>query len=79
LKFIQHLLQDTTILFSFYSINTSTEYWKDPEIFMPERFLDENGLLLPHEKVIPFGLGKQFWIILKCYADFCTMVLEKRL
>ncbi|XP_068913285.1 probable cytochrome P450 305a1 [Tenebrio molitor] len=53
------LPKDTTILLSLHSINNNAEYWKDPENFMPERFLDENGLLLPHEKLLSFGSGRR--------------------
>ena len=33
--------------------------WKDPEIFRPERFLDEHGNVLKPEEFIPFSMGKQ--------------------
>jgi len=33
------------------------EYWKDPENFRPERFLDEKHMIAGSEHVIPFGLG----------------------
>ncbi|RZB41731.1 cytochrome P450 305a1, partial [Asbolus verrucosus] len=51
--------ENTTVLISFYSVHNDKKYWKDPEVFRPERFLDENGLLLSQEKLIPFGLGKR--------------------
>lgn len=30
-------------------------------MFRPERFLDNDGKLLPHDRMIPFGLGKIFF------------------
>lgn len=33
-------------------------YWKDPEVFRPERFIDDKGMLIHHDNLIPFGLGK---------------------
>jgi len=34
------------------------QFWKDPENFRPERFLDEDHKIFRSENVIPFGLGK---------------------
>lgn len=33
------------------------DFWKDPYVFRPERFLDETGQLVVPERFIPFGLG----------------------
>lgn len=34
--------------------------WKEPELFQPERFLDEMGTFSPKlDKSIPFGAGKR--------------------
>ena len=36
------------------------EYWGDPEIFRPERFLDPHtGLVIRKERFVPFGFGKR--------------------
>ncbi len=35
-------------------------YFKNPEIFNPSRFIDENGKFVHDEHVIPFGLGKRY-------------------
>ena len=34
------------------------EYWNDPHIFRPERFLLADGELKREERFIPFGKGK---------------------
>ena len=34
-------------------------YFKDPEIFNPERFLDENGKFFSPPELMPFGIGKR--------------------
>lgn len=52
-----YIPKDTTILISLYSVHMSPEIWGDPEVFRPERFLDEEGKITSHEKFIPFGLG----------------------
>lgn len=59
-QFRQYLIpSDTVILVSLYSLNMDKDYWKDPENFRPERFLNENDEYIPHsEQFFPFGLGK---------------------
>jgi methyl farnesoate epoxidase/farnesoate epoxidase len=42
-----------------YSVNNSKKYWGDPEVFRPERFLDNQGCLMKDERLIPFGIGKR--------------------
>jgi cytochrome P450 len=34
------------------------DVWGDPEIFRPERFLDENMNIINSEKILAFGAGK---------------------
>lgn len=60
-KFYQyHIPKDTVTLVSLYSLNMDKEYWKDPDMFRPERFLNENNEYLQHaEQFFPFGLGKR--------------------
>lgn len=51
--------KEAIMLVSLYSLNMDKDYWRDPHIFRPERFLNEDGALLQHaEQFIPFGLGK---------------------
>lgn len=49
-------------MFSNYSLLMDQHVWGDPEIFRPERFLDESGQLLKNSDSLknftPFGLGK---------------------
>ena len=35
-----------------------------PDEFIPERFLDKDGLFVPHPNVVPFGVGKR-----KCLGE----------
>ena len=46
-----------------YEIMHDQEYWGDPEVFRPERFLDqETGKFKGSERLVPFGLGKRMCI-----------------
>ncbi|KAL1517668.1 hypothetical protein ABEB36_001403 [Hypothenemus hampei] len=54
----------TTALYSIHAVHQDKEYWKDPENFRPERFLDENNNIVSQERILTFGLGKR-----KCLGD----------
>lgn len=62
-KFGDYIIPKNAImLVSLYSLNMDTEYWKDPMVFRPERFLDDEGKLIQHiDQFLPFGLGMS-WI-----------------
>lgn len=59
-KFFNHIIpKDTVMIVSLYSLNMDREYWKDPHVFRPERFLNSSGELIQHsEQFFPFGLGR---------------------
>lgn len=51
--------KDTLALVSLYSLHMDETYWKDPEVFRPERFLDKENKLVNHEfNFLPFGHGR---------------------
>ncbi|XP_046571274.1 cytochrome P450 2U1-like [Haliotis rubra] len=59
-----HIPENTTVLFSMWSIHHDENFWERPFEYIPERFLDQNGDLLPssHEKrrrLVAFSLGKR--------------------
>ena len=48
----------TMILYNVYAVQHDERYWGDPEVFRPERWIDENGKLLSHSThFMPFGIG----------------------
>ncbi|XP_065079380.1 methyl farnesoate epoxidase-like [Ochlerotatus camptorhynchus] len=52
--------KNTITMVSLYSLHMDKEYWGDPEVFRPERFLNETGdKLVNHEYFLPFGSGKR--------------------
>ncbi|KAH1003748.1 hypothetical protein HUJ04_003617 [Dendroctonus ponderosae] len=51
--------KETTVLLNLHSVHHDQNYWKDPAVFRPERFLDENSNLICQDRVLTFGLGKR--------------------
>lgn len=50
--------QDTIVILNFYSVHNDKKFWKQPEVFNPERFLDGEGKFRQISGAIPFGIGK---------------------
>jgi len=48
-----------TVIINLYSAHRESSSWKNPEDFIPERFLDSSGKVVGKEKVIPFSQGKR--------------------
>ena len=53
-----------TILFTFqYAINHDKNYWQNPHLFNPNRFLDESGKFISTWKsFLPFEIGKRICV-----------------
>ncbi|XP_019508372.1 PREDICTED: vitamin D 25-hydroxylase isoform X2 [Hipposideros armiger] len=49
----------TTVITNLYSVHFDEKYWRDPEIFYPERFLDSSGYFSKKEALVPFSLGRR--------------------
>jgi cytochrome P450 len=54
------LPKGSNLLFSVYEIHRHPDFWKDPETFIPERFLDENTKF--SKNYFPFGAGPRMCI-----------------
>uniref|UniRef100_A0A4W4DYG1 Cytochrome P450, family 2, subfamily AE, polypeptide 1 n=1 Tax=Electrophorus electricus TaxID=8005 RepID=A0A4W4DYG1_ELEEL len=52
-----NIAKGTMIMTNLTAVFTDKEYWKHPETFNPENFLDEEGQFCKHEHFIPFSLG----------------------
>ena len=50
--------KNAVYLTNIYSVHMDQEYWKDPEVFRPERFM-QDGKFRVDERNIPFGIGKR--------------------
>ena len=44
----------TVVACNMHKFHMDEDYWKDPEVFNPDRFLDG-----PKEQFIPYGMGKR--------------------
>jgi len=42
---------------NFWAVHNDETYWEKPEIFNPDRFLDEKGNFVRSSHVIPFSVG----------------------
>jgi ecdysteroid 25-hydroxylase CYP306A1 len=49
----------TLILPLFWAVNHDTRLWEKPDIFSPERFLDQSGELYPNDNLVQFQSGKR--------------------
>ncbi|XP_012279451.1 probable cytochrome P450 303a1 [Orussus abietinus] len=49
--------KDTMIIANFNTVLMG-EFWGDPEVFRPERFLNEDGKVTIPDRYLPFGFGK---------------------
>ena len=50
--------KDTVYIYNIYSVHKDQAYWKDPEVFRPERFIVDQKFKAD-ERNIPFGIGKR--------------------
>ena len=57
----QSVPEETIVWFFLPEINTDTREWNEPDVFKPERFLDENGDMIHSEikREMSFGLGRR--------------------
>ncbi|XP_069682422.1 probable cytochrome P450 304a1 [Periplaneta americana] len=51
--------KDTLMVVNLWSFHNDPEFWEDPEVYRPERFLDVHGQLLKKDYSLPFGAGKR--------------------
>lgn len=53
--------QNCQILASVFDIHYDPTYWKNPDVFDPNRFYDSgSNAFVPNERLIPFLIGKRF-------------------
>ena len=52
----------TAIYANLWAVMHDKYYWKDPNEFRPERFLDSDGQFQRDDRCVPFSLGKRYCI-----------------
>ena len=51
---------ETVVIFNQYAIHHDENYWKDPDDFQPERFINEEGkFAIPNKSFLPFSAGRR--------------------
>ncbi|XP_071452780.1 methyl farnesoate epoxidase-like [Hetaerina americana] len=59
-EFRGHVIpKNAQIFLNLYELHHDPDIWGDPQNFRPERFLNDEGKLIRHEALIPFGIGKR--------------------
>ncbi len=71
----------TKLLVNQFSILNDSRYWKNPEIFNPDRFLDceQHFITTPMPAFIPFGTGKRICVGDKFAINMLFLVLTRLL
>lgn len=77
-----HIPKDSMVLINLYAAHFDKDYWGDPEIIRPERFLCNDGtMMIKHEAFFPFGHGKRICVgeamARKEIFLFLTSILQK--
>ncbi|GAU95082.1 hypothetical protein RvY_06759 [Ramazzottius varieornatus] len=63
--------KDTTVFVDYVNIHHSDVYYKDPMVFRPERFLDDQGKFVSSPHSLPFATGRRM-----CSGDhFAKMIV----
>lgn len=60
-KLEQYIIpRNTLVLFHLQAAHNDHTYWKRPQEFRPDRFLEENGEEIKHECFFPFSVGENY-------------------
>ncbi len=57
---IKYILFCNQVIPNLWRVHRDPNYWTDPDVFRPERFLDQKGQFVKDTHVIPFSLGE--WV-----------------
>ena len=51
------LPKDTQVWFNLYQMNYNAELWDEPNVFKPERFINEKGDVEKPQQWVPYSIG----------------------
>nr|CAD7611020.1 unnamed protein product [Timema genevievae] len=65
----------TVVFLNNYELNIGEQYWSNPQLFQPERFLSKEGNVTKPEYFIPFSTGKRMCIGQRLVQGFSFILL----
>nr|CAD7406546.1 unnamed protein product [Timema poppensis] len=65
----------TVVFLNNYELNIGDQYWSNPQLFQPERFLSKEGNVTKPEYFIPFSTGKRMCIGQRLVQGFSFILL----
>ncbi|CAH1103677.1 unnamed protein product [Psylliodes chrysocephalus] len=71
----------TMIFINNYDLNVSSDYWENPNEFIPERFLSASGNVVKPNHFIPFSTGKRTCIgqrLVQCFSFIILATLLQK-
>ena len=68
---------DAIVLADYDSLNHDQREWKNPEVFQPKRFIDEDGSVLKCDHFAPFFLGNVYLFSYFCFHDNYNKYMRK--
>ncbi|ODM94793.1 Methyl farnesoate epoxidase [Orchesella cincta] len=69
----------TYVIANIHGMHHNKDYWKDPDTFCPERFLDADGKYKPDARLKPFGFGKRLCLGARHHIDPFTISPSSKL
>lgn len=76
-KYNLHLPKGALVDLALYAILNDAEYWPEPELFKPERFLPENKHEIVPDAYCPFGIGPRHCIGMRFSLTEAKLALAK--
>lgn len=69
----------TNISLAYHSLLNDSDYWKDPEVFDPDRFLPENKEKIVPGSYVPFGIGPRHCVGMRFSLTETKLAIAKLL
>ncbi len=63
------------VLSNLWHVHHDPDVWEDPEVFRPERFLDEAGKVVVPPHFIPFSIGTYYYAFIRVKIHMKTVLI----